>query len=62
MSRHVSYADLRDFLRDLEREGDLTRVTAPVDPHLEVTFSFQVTQEVTEVGVGHAMILPVGLP
>ena len=33
----MSYSDLRDFLRDLEREGDLTRVKAPVDPHLEVT-------------------------
>ena len=33
----MAYADLRDFLRDLEREGDLTRVSAPVDPHLEVT-------------------------
>jgi 4-hydroxy-3-polyprenylbenzoate decarboxylase len=33
----VPYADLRDFLRDLEREGDLLRVRAPVDPHLEVT-------------------------
>ena len=33
----MPYADLRDFLRDLEREGDLRRVSAPVDPHLEVT-------------------------
>ncbi|MCW2543908.1 MAG: UbiD family decarboxylase, partial [Frankiales bacterium] len=33
----MPYADLRDFLRDLERDGDLTRVSAPVDPHLEVT-------------------------
>jgi 4-hydroxy-3-polyprenylbenzoate decarboxylase len=33
----VPYADLRDFLRDLEKEGDLRRVTARVDPHLEVT-------------------------
>ena len=32
-----TYDDLRDFLRDLEREDDLTRVAAPVDPHLEVT-------------------------
>jgi 4-hydroxy-3-polyprenylbenzoate decarboxylase len=33
----VPYSDLRDFLRDLEKEGDLKRITAPVDPHLEVT-------------------------
>jgi 4-hydroxy-3-polyprenylbenzoate decarboxylase len=33
----VPYADLRDLLRDLEKEGDLRRVKAPVDPHLEVT-------------------------
>jgi 4-hydroxy-3-polyprenylbenzoate decarboxylase len=33
----VPYADLRDFLRDLEREGDLKRIGVPVDPHLEVT-------------------------
>jgi 4-hydroxy-3-polyprenylbenzoate decarboxylase len=28
---------LADFVRDLERSGDLVRVSAPVDPHLEVT-------------------------
>ena len=33
----MPYADLRDLLRDLEREGDLHRVRVPVDPHLEVT-------------------------
>jgi 4-hydroxy-3-polyprenylbenzoate decarboxylase len=33
----VGYADLQDFLSALERDGDLARVTAPVDPHLEVT-------------------------
>ena len=33
----MPYADLRDFLRDLEREGDLTRIRTAVDPHLEVT-------------------------
>jgi 4-hydroxy-3-polyprenylbenzoate decarboxylase len=31
------YADLRAFLDDLERRGDLRRVKAPVDPRLEVT-------------------------
>ncbi|SDI93868.1 3-octaprenyl-4hydroxybenzoate decarboxylase [Frankineae bacterium MT45] len=33
----VSFADLQDFLTALERDGDLARVSAPVDPHLEVT-------------------------
>ncbi len=33
----MPYADLRDFLRDLERDGDLRRVRVPVDPYLEVT-------------------------
>ncbi len=33
----MAYADLRDFLRRLEREGELRHVSAPVDPHLEVT-------------------------
>jgi len=30
-------ADLQDFIAALERAGDLARVRAPVDPHLEVT-------------------------
>jgi len=33
----VGYADLQDFVAALERDGDLVRVTAPVDPHLEVS-------------------------
>jgi len=33
----MAYDDLRDFLRRLEREGELRHVTAPVDPHLEIT-------------------------
>jgi 4-hydroxy-3-polyprenylbenzoate decarboxylase len=33
----VAYSDLQSFLADLERDGDLTRVRAAVDPHLEVT-------------------------
>jgi 4-hydroxy-3-polyprenylbenzoate decarboxylase len=33
----VAYSDLTDFVRDLERSGDLVRISAPVDPHLEVT-------------------------
>ncbi|MGH8960526.1 MAG: menaquinone biosynthesis decarboxylase [Jatrophihabitantaceae bacterium] len=33
----MAFSDLQDFLSALERDGDLARVTAPVDPHLEVT-------------------------
>ncbi|HEY7049208.1 MAG TPA: menaquinone biosynthesis decarboxylase [Jatrophihabitantaceae bacterium] len=33
----MAFADLQDFLTALERDGDLARVSAPVDPHLEVT-------------------------
>ncbi|HVE63494.1 MAG TPA: menaquinone biosynthesis decarboxylase [Mycobacteriales bacterium] len=33
----MAYDDLRDFLRRLEREGELRHVSAPVDPHLEIT-------------------------
>src|SRR5690349_22749787 len=33
----MPYASLRDFIDDLERAGELVRVTAPVSPHLEMT-------------------------
>ncbi|MDT4939418.1 MAG: 4-hydroxy-3-polyprenylbenzoate decarboxylase, partial [Pseudonocardiales bacterium] len=33
----MGYLDLQGFLAALERDGDLARVSAPVDPHLEVT-------------------------
>ncbi len=33
----MNYADLRDFLAKLEREGELKRITAEVDPYLEMT-------------------------
>jgi len=33
----VAYTDLTDFVRALERSGELKRVRVPVDPHLEVT-------------------------
>jgi 4-hydroxy-3-polyprenylbenzoate decarboxylase len=33
----VALSDLQDFLLALDRDGDLARVKAPVDPHLEVT-------------------------
>ncbi|HZE50581.1 MAG TPA: menaquinone biosynthesis decarboxylase, partial [Jatrophihabitantaceae bacterium] len=33
----VAFADLQDFLAALDRDGDLARVSVPVDPYLEVT-------------------------
>jgi len=33
----MAYRDLRDFLDQLERDGELRRVRAPVDPNLEMT-------------------------
>jgi 4-hydroxy-3-polyprenylbenzoate decarboxylase len=33
----VAFTDLQEFLAALERDGDLARVSVPVDPHLEVT-------------------------
>ena len=36
-SAPMAYRDLRDFLAQLERDGELKRVAAPVDPRLEMT-------------------------
>ena len=36
MSHRLGYPDLRSFLDDLRREGDLVVVEAPVDPRLEL--------------------------
>ncbi len=33
----MAYRDLRDFLRKLEKEGELKRISAEVDPVLEIT-------------------------
>ena len=33
----MAYRDLRDFLRTLEKEGELKRISAEVDPRLEIT-------------------------
>jgi len=34
---NFKYSDLRDFIRLLERRGDLRRITTRIDPHLEMT-------------------------
>ncbi len=33
----MSYRDLRHFIERLEKAGELRRISAPVDPHLEIT-------------------------
>ena len=33
----MAYRDLREFVRKLEKEGELTRVRTEVDPILEIT-------------------------
>jgi 4-hydroxy-3-polyprenylbenzoate decarboxylase len=33
----MKYADLRDFLKQLEARGELKRIAQPIDPHLEMT-------------------------
>src|SRR5207247_5718662 len=33
----MKYADLRDFLAQLERRGELRRIAAEIDPRLEMT-------------------------
>ena len=33
----MKYADLRDFLKVLEKQGELKRITQEIDPHLEMT-------------------------
>lgn len=37
MGNRVKYKDLRDFIAALEARGELIRVTAEVDPYLEIT-------------------------
>ncbi len=33
----MKYRDLRDFIAQLEKQGELRRITVPVDPYLEMT-------------------------
>ncbi|MFP5506717.1 MAG: 4-hydroxy-3-polyprenylbenzoate decarboxylase, partial [Gammaproteobacteria bacterium] len=33
----MNYRDLRDFIRQLEQQGELKRIRAEIDPHLEMT-------------------------
>ena len=37
MERPMKYNDLRDFIDQLEKLGELKRISVEVDPHLEMT-------------------------
>lgn len=43
----MAYQDLRDFIRKLEKEGELKRIRVEVDPVLEIT---EITDRVTRAG------------
>ena len=43
----MAYRDLRDFLRKLEKENELVRIRAEVDPKLEIT---EITDRATKAG------------
>ena len=43
----VAYKDLREFVKRLEKSGELKRISAEVDPVLEIT---EITQRVTRAG------------
>ncbi|WP_307814477.1 menaquinone biosynthesis decarboxylase [Glycomyces sp. YM15] len=47
MAPKFPYADLQAFLAALEADGDLKRITAEVDPHLEIS---EITQRVIRAG------------
>jgi 4-hydroxy-3-polyprenylbenzoate decarboxylase len=54
----VKYKDLRDFISQLEKQGELKRIRYPVDPHLEMT---EIADRVLRAG-GPALLFenPVG--
>ncbi|MBI4483476.1 MAG: menaquinone biosynthesis decarboxylase [Acidobacteria bacterium] len=48
----MAYKDLREFVKRLEKEGELRRIAAPVDPELEIT---EITDRVSKK-VGPALL------
>ncbi|MEA7614633.1 DNA translocase FtsK 4TM domain-containing protein, partial [Salmonella enterica subsp. enterica serovar Anatum] len=51
------YHDLRDFLTLLEQQGELKRITLPVDPHLEIT---EIADRTLRAGAWHEPIHNLG--
>ncbi|MFZ2727453.1 MAG: 4-hydroxy-3-polyprenylbenzoate decarboxylase [Methylococcaceae bacterium] len=54
----MNYKDLRDFIAQLEKQGELKRITAPISPYLEMT---EISQRVLKQG-GPALLFenPIG--
>ena len=50
----MAYSDFQDFLARLEREGELKRISVPVDPYLEIT---EVADRVMKMADGGPAIL-----
>ena len=49
----MAFKDLRDWIALLEREGELQRVTAEVDPYLEIT---EIVDRLVKSGGGPALL------
>ena len=49
----MEYKDLRDFIDQLERGGDLKRISKPVSPNLEIT---EISDRVLRAG-GPALLI-----
>ena len=47
----MAYRDLRDFLRTLEKKGELKRISEEVDPILEITEITDRTVKADRAGV-----------
>ena len=50
----MKYQDLRDFIQQLEKRGELRRILAEVDPYLEVAARYGVPIVVHTAGDDHA--------
>src|ERR1017187_10048273 len=48
-SSPLAYDDLRDWIKTLEKAGELKRITAEVSPELEIT---EITDRVSKIGAG----------
>ena len=62
MARGFPYEDLKDFLGALEKAGELHRVTAPVDPTLEVSEIVTRTVSVNSASSGVTFTFVGGAP
>ncbi len=54
----MAYADLREFVRKLEKEGELKRIRAEVDPVLEIAEVVQRVMRGKQGGQAGMPVLP----